>query len=60
MRAPDRNGKDNSYCCFWKQKIIWSLEAIVYKKKASDTSSDNEWQRVVQRVTMSGTTTDNE
>ena len=43
---------------------------IVYKKQTSGTSSDNEWQRVVQRVTTndnewqrmttSGTTSDNE
>ena len=30
------------------------------KRQTSSTSSDNEWQRVVQRVTTSSTTSDNE
>ena len=30
------------------------------KRQTSGTSSDNEWQRVVQRVTTSSTTSDNE
>ena len=46
-----------------KLKDLWLPSRIVYKKTDECTSSDNEWynewQRVVQRVTTSGTS-DNE
>ena len=39
-----------------KPDIDWSF----LKRQTSGTSSDNEWQRVVQRVTTSGKTSYNE
>ena len=45
-------------CAYWTEISIKKRSFI--KRQTSGTSSDNEWQRVVQRVTMSGTTSDNE
>ena len=39
--------------------LSWSM-VIVIKRPTRGSSSDNEWQRVVQQMIASGTTNDNE
>ena len=58
-----RNGK-SQHDFFWlfikRQTSGISSDKELYKEWQRMTTSDNEWQRVVQRVTTSSTTSDNE